>query len=158
MRRNQTPIDDEDFEWNVKEDTGSVFDIDPSDQDRWCQYIGYKGPGISRISYVRVHHNHITDTELQTAKFLVLPSNPTLTSSPTSVDSSVNKPGSQAVKTIRKLKQALIKAEKEGKFDQLPPYFQNWKYPKAFYEREKQGWKGHYLHRFKHYWEISEKS
>ena len=38
-------------------------DIDPSDWDRWCEYILYKG--IKRSSYVRVSRSTITDTELQ---------------------------------------------------------------------------------------------
>lgn len=38
-------------------------DIDPSDWDRWCEYILYKG--IKRSSYARVSRSTITDTELQ---------------------------------------------------------------------------------------------
>lgn len=38
-------------------------DIDPSDWDRWCEYILYKG--IKRSAYARVSRSTITDTELQ---------------------------------------------------------------------------------------------
>lgn len=38
-------------------------DIDPSDWDRWCEYILYKG--MRRTAYARVSRHDITDTELQ---------------------------------------------------------------------------------------------
>lgn len=38
-------------------------DIDPSDWDRWCEYMLYKG--IKRSGYARVSRSTITDTELQ---------------------------------------------------------------------------------------------
>ena len=38
-------------------------DIDPTDWDRWCEYILYKG--IKRSGYARVSRSNITDTELQ---------------------------------------------------------------------------------------------
>ncbi|EGC42277.1 calcofluor white hypersensitive protein [Histoplasma capsulatum var. duboisii H88] len=44
-------------------------DIDPSDWDRWCEYILYKG--IKRTGYARVSRGTITDTEIQVGKFLV---------------------------------------------------------------------------------------
>ncbi|KAI8967547.1 Frag1/DRAM/Sfk1 family-domain-containing protein [Mycotypha africana] len=54
-------------------DGGDMNDIDPSDWDRWCQYIGYRG--LRRVAYARVSHGRITDTEIQTGKFQVV-SNP----------------------------------------------------------------------------------
>ncbi|KAL9099254.1 MAG: hypothetical protein Q9163_005219 [Psora crenata] len=44
-------------------------DIDPTDWDRWCEYILYKG--IKRTGYARVSRSTITDTELQVGKFVV---------------------------------------------------------------------------------------
>jgi endonuclease/exonuclease/phosphatase family metal-dependent hydrolase len=44
-------------------------DIDPSDWDRWCEYILFKG--LRRSAYARVSRDSITDTELQVGKFVV---------------------------------------------------------------------------------------
>ncbi|KAJ9624163.1 Protein cwh43 [Taxawa tesnikishii (nom. ined.)] len=44
-------------------------DVDPSDWDRWCEYILYKG--LRRTGYARVSRGTITDTELQVGKFVV---------------------------------------------------------------------------------------
>ncbi|KAI9030757.1 Frag1/DRAM/Sfk1 family-domain-containing protein [Phycomyces nitens] len=53
-------------------DGGDMNDIDPTDWDRWCQYIGYRG--LRRVAYARVSHGHITDTEIQTGKFQIVDS------------------------------------------------------------------------------------
>ncbi|KAJ2749121.1 Protein cwh43, partial [Coemansia nantahalensis] len=47
---------------------GRIHDIDPTDSDRWCQYIGYRG--VKRIGYARVSRGTITDTEIQVGKFV----------------------------------------------------------------------------------------
>ena len=46
----------------VSEQSGMI-DIDPTDWDRWCEYILYKK--IKRTGYARVSRGTITDTELQ---------------------------------------------------------------------------------------------
>ena len=43
-------------------------DIDPSDWDRWCEYILYKG--IKRSGYARVSRSTITDTEFQVRLYI----------------------------------------------------------------------------------------
>ena len=50
---------------------GRMHDVEPTDKNRWCQYLGFRG--LQRISYVRVSRFTVTDTELQTMK-LVMPS------------------------------------------------------------------------------------
>ncbi|GAA95765.1 uncharacterized protein L969DRAFT_22304 [Mixia osmundae IAM 14324] len=54
----------------LKED-GRMMDIDPSDSDRWCQYIFWRG--LRRTAYGRLHRGKpgISDTELQIARFHV---------------------------------------------------------------------------------------
>jgi endonuclease/exonuclease/phosphatase family metal-dependent hydrolase len=52
----------------VSEKSG-MKDIDPSDWDRWCEYILYKG--LKRTGYARVSRSTITDTEIQVGKFVV---------------------------------------------------------------------------------------
>ncbi|CDO92004.1 unnamed protein product [Kluyveromyces dobzhanskii CBS 2104] len=52
-------------------DKSKMYDIDPTDEDRWCEYILYKK--LKRAGYARVSRATITDTELQVAKFQVLP-------------------------------------------------------------------------------------
>ncbi|KAI9147730.1 Protein CWH43 [Paramyrothecium foliicola] len=52
----------------VSEKSG-MHDVDPTDWDRWCEYILYKN--IQRVGYARVSRSSITDTELQVAKFVV---------------------------------------------------------------------------------------
>lgn len=44
-------------------------DIDPTDWDRWCEYILYKK--LKRTGYARVSRDSITDTELQVGKFVI---------------------------------------------------------------------------------------
>lgn len=52
----------------VSEHTG-MHDIDPSDDDRWCEYILYKN--LKRTGYARISRDTITDTELQVGRFQV---------------------------------------------------------------------------------------
>ncbi|KIM62789.1 hypothetical protein SCLCIDRAFT_24844 [Scleroderma citrinum Foug A] len=48
---------------------GLVYDIDPEDMDRWCEYIMYRG--LYRTAYARVSRGVVTDTELQIGQFVV---------------------------------------------------------------------------------------
>jgi hypothetical protein len=50
-------------------ETSGMHDVDPSDWDRWCEYILFKH--LRRVGYARVSRGTITDTELQVAKFVV---------------------------------------------------------------------------------------
>lgn len=56
----------------VSEQSG-MHDIEPADDDRWCEYILYKN--LKRTGYARVHRGTITDTELQVGKFQILSQN-----------------------------------------------------------------------------------
>ncbi|KAI9250628.1 Frag1/DRAM/Sfk1 family-domain-containing protein [Sporodiniella umbellata] len=51
-------------------DGGEMNDIDPTDWDRWCEYVGFRG--VRRIGYARISHGGITDTEIQSGKFQVV--------------------------------------------------------------------------------------
>ncbi|KAI6037664.1 Frag1/DRAM/Sfk1 family-domain-containing protein [Pisolithus marmoratus] len=48
---------------------GLMYDIDPHDMDRWCEYILYRG--LHRTAYARVSRGIVTDTELQIGQFVV---------------------------------------------------------------------------------------
>src|SRR5260370_27279611 len=52
----------------VSEASG-MHDIEPSEWDRWCEYILYKG--MKRTGYARVSRSTITDTEIQVGKFQI---------------------------------------------------------------------------------------
>lgn len=50
-------------------ENSGMNDIEPTDWDRWCQYILFRG--LKRVGYARIHRSTITDTEIQTGKFVL---------------------------------------------------------------------------------------
>ncbi|RDB31055.1 Protein cwh43 [Hypsizygus marmoreus] len=46
---------------------GRMYDIEEEDQDRWCEYILYRG--LYRTAYARLSRGTITDTEMQIGQF-----------------------------------------------------------------------------------------
>ena len=54
---------------NYVSQASGMKDIEPADDDRWCEYILYKN--MKRSGYARVSRDSITDTELQVGKFVV---------------------------------------------------------------------------------------
>lgn len=58
--------------YSILVEDGKMHDIEPSDLDRWCEFIFYRG--LYRVAYARITRGSnpsITDTELQVAKFVV---------------------------------------------------------------------------------------
>ena len=70
MKEKVTPNFDEDFVFDYNA-AGAVYDIDtsPKIDNRWCEYIGYRGPGLTKMAFSNISYGDITDTELQVAKF-----------------------------------------------------------------------------------------
>ncbi|OKO96984.1 Protein cwh43 [Penicillium subrubescens] len=50
-------------------DISGMKDIDPTDWDRWCEYILFKK--LKRTGYARISRDTITDTEIQVGKFVI---------------------------------------------------------------------------------------
>lgn len=55
--------------YQILVEDGEMHDIDQDDEDRWCEYILYRG--LYRTSYARVSRGIITDTELQIGQFVI---------------------------------------------------------------------------------------
>lgn len=58
-------------------ETSGMKDIDPTDWDRWCEYVLYKK--IHRTGYARISRDTITDTEIQVSTNSSLSLPPSLT-------------------------------------------------------------------------------
>lgn len=61
--------------YQILVEEGRMLDIEPSDADRWCEYILFRG--LKRLGYARVTRGSnpaVTDTELQVGLFQVPPS------------------------------------------------------------------------------------
>ncbi|KAK9763922.1 Protein cwh43 [Basidiobolus ranarum] len=59
--------------YHILMEDGNVNDIDPTDDDRWCEYVAFRG--VKRIGYARISHGGITDTEIQSGKFQIVQEN-----------------------------------------------------------------------------------
>ncbi|KAG6370470.1 hypothetical protein JVT61DRAFT_12093 [Boletus reticuloceps] len=106
--------------YDILVNDGLVYDIDPNDWDRWCEYILYRG--VYRTAYARVSRGIVTDTELQIGQF-VLPRHGYVLANQTE--------GSR-----------LLRSHKED----LPEH--HW-FPMEYYGNEHQGGvNGHYYHVF----------
>jgi len=55
--------------YQILVEDGKMHDIDQDDEDRWCEYILYRG--LYRTSYARISRGIITDTELQIGQFVL---------------------------------------------------------------------------------------
>lgn len=54
-------------------DESTMRDIEPKDDDRWCEYILYKN--LQKLGYARLARGDITDTELQVGRFKYISEN-----------------------------------------------------------------------------------
>jgi len=48
--------------YHILIDDANMWDIEPDDHDRWCEYIAYRG--LNRVGYARISRGTITDTEV----------------------------------------------------------------------------------------------
>ncbi|KAH0833136.1 Frag1/DRAM/Sfk1 family-domain-containing protein [Lanmaoa asiatica] len=106
--------------YDILVNDGLVYDIDPQDLDRWCEYILYRG--LYRAAYARVSRGIVTDTELQIGQFVL--------------------PKHGFVLTNQTESSRLLRSWKED----LPEY--HW-FPMEYYGNEHEGGvNGHYYHVF----------
>ncbi|KAI1264687.1 Frag1/DRAM/Sfk1 family protein [Xylariaceae sp. FL1019] len=101
--------------------TSGMHDVDPSDWDRWCEYILYKN--LKRVGYARVSRGNVTDTELQVAKFVV----PTTEGEKAEVSALIDDPDAR-----------------DGRIEEVEVP-DDWKFPADF---KGKGKRGHYYHGF----------
>ena len=48
--------------YHILIDEANMYDIEPGDYDRWCEYIAFRG--VNRVGYARISRGTITDTEV----------------------------------------------------------------------------------------------
>ncbi|KAI3339456.1 Frag1/DRAM/Sfk1 family protein [Ustulina deusta] len=110
--------------------TSGMHDVDPSDWDRWCEYILYKY--LQRVGYARVSRSTITDTELQVAKF-VIPK------------------GSEEKEKIAAINEDADTRNRRTEENEVP---EGWRFPAMFRGKGVRGHRYHVFNEPRYYWPL----